>query len=394
MPTPGTCGDCGGLLTDERCLRCEKQSSEAFVHREFVILAALAGLTFVVFFVTRDFAAANQTQRLQDAKTWYAMGEQFLRTGDAEAALTALRRAIAKDPDAPSYRLALASVLIAADQEETARQVLLNLRERQPEDSETNLQLARLEARRGDRAAVGRYYQTAIVGLWESNQRQMQRQVRTEFIKFLLDHGEHDRALSELLVLEAGLPDDLSSQLAVGQMLLAAGDARRAGEHFAQALRLDPKNRLALAGAGESSFALGDYVRARQSFNRLDVHTERTRELHTLTELVLAADPLTPRLSMTERRRRLAAGLAQVIQRLDACRSRAPGVDPELLLADARGFEATLPTRNRPDAFDDVERGFELIYRSERFADRACGSEEPLDRALLLIGQRRGLEAQ
>jgi hypothetical protein len=97
---------------------------------------------------------------------------------------------------------------------------------------------------------------------------------------------------------------------------------------------------------------------------------------------------------MTERRRRLAAGFARVIQRLDACQSRASGVDLAPFLADARGFEAALPTRNRPDTFDDVETGFELIYRSERFADRACGSEEPLDRALLLIGQRRGLEAQ
>ena len=110
---------------------------------------------------------------------------------------------------------------MTGDQDEAARQVLLDLRERKPEDSETNLQLARLEARRGDRTAVGRYYQTAIVALWKTDQRPAQHQVRGEFIEFLLKHDERDRALSELLVLEASLPDDVPSQVAAGNMLLA-----------------------------------------------------------------------------------------------------------------------------------------------------------------------------
>lgn len=98
-------------------------------------------------------------------------GEQALQRGDLEAAVAALRRATGKDPNDAGYRLALARALMAAHQDEAARQLLLGLREQQPEDSETNLQLARLEVRRGDRTAVGRYYQTAIVGLWPADQR-------------------------------------------------------------------------------------------------------------------------------------------------------------------------------------------------------------------------------
>ena len=103
---------------------------------------------------------------------------------------------------------------------------------------------------------------------------------------------------------------------------------------------------------------------------------------------------------MTERRRRLASGLAQVIPRLEACQSRAsagrpdPRLDLETLLVDAREFEATLSARTRPNTFDHIEAGFDLIYRDERTADRACGSPEPLDRALSLIGRLRGLEDQ
>lgn len=400
MKTLETCNRCGGPLADGRCRRCDSQLEDRFVHRELLILAVLVAGTVAAFFGTRSFAASNQALQLQDARTWYTRGEHALQEGDAQTALAALRRATAKDPDAPTYRLALSSALIAARQDDAARQVLMDLREQQPEDADTNLQLARLEARQGDRAAVGRYYQAAIIGLWKADQRPAQRQARTEFVEFLLNHGERDRALSELLVLEAGLPADVPAQLAAGRMLLAAGDARRAGDHFAEALRLDPTNRLALAGAGESSFVLGDYPRARLVFDRLGPDTEHTNALRTLTNLVLGNDALAPHLQMTERRRRLAAGVAQLIRRLDACQSSGSagrvdgriGIQP--FLEDARELEAALGARNKPNSFDDIESGFDMVYRGERAAERACGSPDPFDRALVLIGRRHGLEDQ
>lgn len=398
MDSADTCNTCGGPLTVGRCLRCENQSSYRFVHREVVILAVLVGITVAAFLVTRAFAASNEALRLQDGRAWYTLGERALQEGDLETALAALRRATAKNPDEPTYRLALAHALTAGQQDEAARQLLLGLRQEQPEDAETNLQLARLEVRRGDRTAVGRYYQTAIVGLWRAEQRPTQRQVRIEFIEFLLNHGERDRALSELLVLEASLPDDAPSQLAAGKMLLATGDARRAADHFARVLRLAPNDQVALAGAGEASFLLNDYARARRYLNALSEDTERTRELRTLTELVFGSDPLAPRLLMSERRRRLADGLTQAIRRLETCQTRTTSerldgrVDLESLLVNARELDATLSARSRPTTSDQIEAGFDVVLRGERLADRACGSSEPLDRALLLIARRHGLE--
>lgn len=397
MNSVDTCHTCGGRLTVGRCRRCEDQSSYRIVHREIVILGVLVGITVAAFLVTRSFAASNEALRLQDGRAWYALGERALQGGNPEAAVAALRRATAKDPENSTYRLALAHALVTGQQDEAARQLLLGLREQQPEDSETNLQLARLEARRGDRTAVGRYYQTAIVGLWKADQRPTQRQVRTEFIEFLLSHGERDRALAELLVLDASLPDDGPSQLAAGKMLLAAGDARRAGDHFARVLRLDPNDQAALAGAGEASFELNDYVRARRYVNALKVDTDRTRELRTLTDLVLSSDPLAPRLAMSERRRRLDAGLAQVIRRLEACQvsSSTERLDArvglESLLVDARGLRTTLSARNRPSTPEQIEGGLDMVGRGERMADRACGSPEAPDRVLLLIARRHGL---
>jgi Tfp pilus assembly protein PilF len=370
------------------------------VHREIVILVVLVGVTVAAFLVTRSFAAANQAIRLQDARAWYTLGERALQTHDTEGAITALRRATAKDPSDSTYRLALASALMASHQDDAARQVLMDLREQEAEDPQTNLQLARLEGRRNDVTAASRYYTNALAALWKPDQTGAQRQMRTEFIEFLLNHGERDRALSELLVLEASLPADLPSQLAAGSMLLTAGDAHRAADHFARALRLDPNNRLALAGAGESSFLLGDYLSARRYLKLINGDTERLEELRTLTDLVLDNDPLAPRLQMTERRRRLADDLAQVVRRIEACQLRNPAerldprVDLETPLAEARGFEATLRARNTLSSSDQIDAGFDIVYRAVGVVDRACGSPELLDRAVRLIGQRHGLGDQ
>ncbi len=393
-----TCHVCGAGLAAGRCLNCESQRRDRFVHREIVILAVLVGVTIAAFFLTRRLAASNDMLRLQDARAWYLQGQQALQRGDLEAALMALRRAAAKNPTDLAYRLALARALIAEHDDDAARQMLLVLRDEQPEDAETNLELARLEVHQGDRPAVGRYYQAAIGGLWRADQRALQRQVRIEFIEFLLDHGERDRALSELLVLEASLPDDRSSQLAAGRMLLAAGDARRAGDHFTRVLRLDPNDQVALAGAGETSFELGDFERARRYFDALIAATPRATELRTITDFVLNDDPLAPRLPINERRRRLSIGVGQIVQRLETCQARGlaerqdPGADLEPVLVEARGLDAVLHAVKTRSAFDDIEGGFDLVVRGERVANRACGMSDPLDHALLLIAGRHGLD--
>jgi hypothetical protein len=103
---------------------------------------------------------------------------------------------------------------------------------------------------------------------------------------------------------------------------------------------------------------------------------------------------------MSERRRRLAASLAQVIGRLEACQARTPtarldaGVALEPSLAEARASGAALNGRDRLSTSDQIEAAFDVVARGERITDRACGSPEPFDRALLLIAKRHGLEDQ
>ena len=133
---PHTCPACGGALAAGRCLRCENQSIYRYIHREIVILAVLIVVTVALFAGTRRLAASNDTMRRQDARAWYESGLTALRDGHLDTAVADLRRAATKNSDTPAYRLALARALMTGRQDDAARQVLLELREREPDDAD------------------------------------------------------------------------------------------------------------------------------------------------------------------------------------------------------------------------------------------------------------------
>jgi len=390
------CASCGGPLIAGRCLACDARRLSRFVHREVILLLVLGGITLAAFYATRAIAQGNETLRHRQAAAWYEASQSA--SVDGEKAVAALRRAVLKDPAKKRYRLALAEALMANRQDSDARQVLIALREAEPEDPETNVQLARLEARGPDANATRRYYQSALAGLWKPEQSEERSRVRIDLIRFLLAKGEQARALSEVLVLAANTAPSTAAETQIGGMFLAAGDPGRALDHFGRALRLDPNAPGALAGAGESAFQLGDYRRALRYLNAASQNDARIADLRDVTRLVLAADPLAPRLASTERERRLSVALQQAVRRLEACivepsrDSSGPSLEP--LRAEALEFQSTLGAarRRRQPVVDD---GVDLVYRIERGTGRSCPtSATPLDRALLLIGRSHGFDEQ
>lgn len=220
--------------------------------------------------------------------------------------------------------------------------------------------------------------------------------MRLELIDFFLARGERDRALSELLVMNVNLPADTVIQVQVGKLFLSAGDPRQALDRFVGALGEDPEHGPALAGAGESAFELGDYVGARRYLNAAPRDDERVAELREVAELVLVSDPLEPRLAASERRRRLLVALKEATRSLEVCLVGslvAARTGLESIRTEALDFEAAVAAQPRGDVRDLVDDGVDLIYRIERSIEPSCRSlTTPLDRALLLIGRRRGFE--
>jgi tetratricopeptide (TPR) repeat protein len=367
------------------------------VHREVVLLLVLGGAAVAAFLLTRTVAAGNERIRLADAAAWYGIGQQALSSGRTEDGIDALRRAANKDRGNRGYRLALARALAASRQDDAATQVLVGLRDATPEDADVNTELARLEARDGDFDAARRYYQAALNAVWSAEQSDVRRSLRLELIHLLIAHDEKSRALAELLLLSANLPDTAPAQVEAGQLLLAAGDSRRALDRFSRALVLDPGNAHALAGAGESAFANADYARARRYLAEAPLDAPRMSELRELTDLVLANDPMAAHLSADERSRRLLIDVEQASRRVAACLQTMPAASParaplEEAQRDAGAFEPSQAARAARESPESIEAGLTLVARLEQRSQLGCAALTPRDRALLLIAQLHGIE--
>lgn len=361
-----------------------RRTVDRLIRRETRILAVLCAIAVVAFFATRALAAANRRTAHDDARRWHALGISRLSAGDARGAAEAFRTASLTDRADRNHRFALAEALRRTGDTAAAHDVLLRLRETVPEDVEVNASLARLEAARGSVDDAVRYYQTAILGLWQPTRIDERRALRVELIEFLIAHGAGERALAEALKLSGEIPDEPPEHLRAARLLLRAGSPVRAEAQFVAALRGSPHDVAALAGAGAAAFAAGEYEHARDFLRRVpgggDNGTLR------LAELVLDMDPLTPRLTARERDRRLAHAVDALQERALACPAAATTAHA---LAD---LQHTLSAAHATSA-DSLGPDLARIAGLARDLSNACPPPQPIERAIALIAARHGVDA-
>jgi cytochrome c-type biogenesis protein CcmH/NrfG len=368
----------------------------ALIHREMLQLAALAIVAVVAFFLTRAVARNNRETSLRTAAEWYRRGEQGLETGRIDAAITAFRRATVKGGNNKVYSLALARSLTIQGDRDSARTILLTLRETAPEDASINLQLARLARDRQDVTEALRFYHDALYAPWSPDAAEARRRVRLELIQFLLTHGQTNDAQSELLAASADSPDDVTHLVELADLFGSAGDQNGALSHFQRALRLAPDNDDALAGAGQAAFHLARYALAQRYLHQTRSDAAPVHSTRETVDLILSRDPLASRIGTTERKRRLSENVSYADQRFAAClaqSSSAPSAD-EVILQNDLGALATRLTTAKPIDQDDIEAGADLIDRVERIVVEHCKPATTTDQALLLIGRQHGGESR
>jgi Flp pilus assembly protein TadD len=363
------------------------------VHRELVLLVVLTVLAVGAYLGTQAAAAAARERVRSDAARWYERGRAQLESGEAAGAVEPLRRATARDPDEWDYGRTLAEALATAGQPALARQVLQQWRLRRPDDADVSTQLARLETRQGDADAAVAYYESALHGRWAPGALAGRQALRRELIGYLLSQQRTAPALSHVLALAANQPDEPGAHAETARLFLAAGDPRRALEHFDRALRLAPDDAVARAGAGESAFALGDYRRTIQLLRGVDDPSSRSRMQ--MAANVLAVDPLQPRLSFVERERRLRVAIDYALTRLAACAPAAAAASPALppvpMAAALTAYRDGLTPRALRETPDALEEGLGLVRRALQSEAAACGPLDDQGDALLRAARDHGV---
>lgn len=393
------CPVCGGDLTPGgSCERCAQRSVFRLVRREVVLLTFLSVLAVAVYLGTRALANNNRALKEKIAVTWFNEGERDLRQGYADDAVAAFRKAAVNDHRNRVYLLSLAKALEAAHRDSEGRELLLQVREGIPENPEINVELARISAREKNVPDALRYYHNALYGIWTGEDVDKQRQdIRRELIDFLVSQNAKEQALAETVALAAHLPSTLAAHLELGTLFSRVDDSPNALQEYTWVLRRDPRNQVALRGAGEAAFKMSSYAQAKRYLNALAEPDSKAKEMLETAKLVLESDPLEPRLSERERIRRASDDIKSVKYRLEQCLvqkvsgSAVPPIQDVLNKLTAH-MQILTGAKRHPDP-NAIFSSIEIIYDAENLVSTQCGPLTVQDGALLLMAQKdRGVE--
>jgi tetratricopeptide (TPR) repeat protein len=365
-----------------------------------ITVSALAGVSALV----RRFNSWQNTL----AQRMNQRGQFALKAGQPALAINFFRSALSFNHDYPVALLNLAESLMAENRLDEAESYLHTLWDRQPQDGTVNVELARLAARRHQTTEALRYYHNAIYGIWANDPVPNRIATRFELINFLLKQNADTPAESELIAMEAGLPQDAQLHTKVAQLFLSIGDNRSAESEFLQALKLDRNDEAAAAGAGKAAFNQGHY---RTAILYLDAalakssHDQQTRDRLDTARLVLENDPFLRNLSALERQERILKTYRVATSRLDSClKAQSANANPEA--ADSQGAQRSVPalqnlvTRERqlrsqmqPAMLTKNPElpaaAMSFVFDVEEQTAPLCGEPSGIDQALLLVGRNR-----
>jgi tetratricopeptide (TPR) repeat protein len=379
-----------------------ERHGHGWYRREFVVLLWLTALTIALFVIAYFVTGAFRRQQTSLGNAFFQKGESELSAARANDAIRDFRAALTYAPEKREYRLRLAQALALADHDKEAEAHFKDLWEREPGDGELNLELARLAARAGDMADALRYFHGAIYGLWNKNPEENRQKAWLELIQFLLREHAYTQAQSELLALSANLPADADANAEIASLFMKAGDEIHALQFYQKALRLDRKNEAALIGAGEASFAVGNYRAAFEYFktawNEQSLPPDAQSQAQT-AQLVLQLDPYQRGISAAERRSRTLAAFVLAGDRIKQCAASKgqqlavpPGQSPTSLQSDLSQWTALqrkVSPRALRDNSDLIDQAMDIVYRIEEDTEQMCGEPTGKDFALLLLARER-----
>ncbi len=340
------------------------------------------------------------------ADNWFAEGEASFQAGDVQSALIDYRNALVYSPGNAKFQFHLAQALAAVGRGDEGRSYLLNLLSESPGSGEVNLALARIAARNGVTSEAIRYYHAAIYGEWGNDPIAMRWQVRRELSEYLLDRGQAQQAVPEIIALADNTPaDDPQRRKIVGNLLLRAKLWPRALDGFRSLASANNQDHDALLGSAISAFELGQYELALDYFDRLPQRERETpdvAEMYRTAQQVNAVNPFIAGLSHEDKARKTADALSLAGKHLQECAHQEgqslsvtpPQTPLQKAFADSKEIEARGSSQyieKHPETIADV---MAHVFAMENAAADVCEKPQGADRALWLLGHSRGVPVQ
>lgn len=364
---------------------------QSYVRQEPTVLAMLSVLAVVGFLAVTGLSRLYFGQQQSLGDRWFERGAADLKAQNFNQAVLEFRTALRYSRDDYNYQLHLAEALNGEHRINEAQAYLINLWERQPENGLVNLELARIAVQRGETEHALRYYHNAIYATWPSDQEGQRRETRIELIEYLLKIKARPQVQSELIALAANLGNEPGQQTRLGNLFLQAEDYQPALDAFSASLRADRHDAVALAGAGEAAFALGQYPLAAhylEAAAEANPNDAGSAERLKLTELVLQMDPFQGQLSAVQRARIVITDFAIAGERLKLCgnQSGSAALSQQSLAERWTSMKPKITSWNLSRSPNVAENAMELVLNIER-QTASCGPAGEQDQALLLIAR-------
>jgi tetratricopeptide (TPR) repeat protein len=360
--------------------------------REAVTLLLLTGLAIVLFVGVTALSQFYHAQQDALAERWSSRGAGELAAGRFNEAVNDYRAALRYGEGNNASQLGLAQGLIGLKHTNEAAAYLGSLWNAEPENGVVNRELARIAAGRGDTRGALRYYHNAIYALWTGDPEQERRNTRWELVKYLLGIKAYAQAQSELIALAAEVGDDPAQQVDLGQHFLKVRDDQHALVAFRQALKSDPHNEAALAGAGNAAFGMNDFPLAQRYLRSALAESPSDRDSANLMEVadqVIRLDPFRRQISDAERERAVVGVFETAGDRLKSCPAAAESTavvgSTDTLNDQWAKLKPQVMGRGQRPGQDVVIEALNLAFAIERRAAGKCGPGAPADAALLLI---------
>ncbi len=369
-----------------------------YAAREPIVLGVLTLLAFAGFAAVGALSKLFYNQQQARGIRWYDRGTADLRAGSLQRAVADFRTALLFSRDNYAYQLGLAKALATEGSagKQEAYVYLLDLWEREPENGTVNLELARIQAEKGNKDEALRYYHNAIYAVWNANPDAQRRAAQLELADFLLRENAITQAQAELIALSGDLPDDSALHVHVGDLFMEAQDNEHALQQYREALRFDHQNSAALAGIGKAAFAVGNYSlsqRYLQEAVAAGADSGSTQLLDTVNT-VQRLDPFRRKIPASQRARIVVESFAAAGRRLQDCLARAKtqtaGSTPDeeqLLSSQWSAMKPKITEAGLRRDPDSAEAAMDLVFAIERESSSECGTPTGPDLALLLISK-------